>query len=263
MATAIVNGVTHGYDEAGTGPPLLLIHAGIADRRMWDDVMPTLSRAHRVIRFDLRGYGETPLPDGPFAYTDDAAALLEALGISCTHVVGVSMGAGVAIDLALARPELVDRLVLVAPGLASWDWDETMSAFDDAEEKALGRGDLDEASWLNVRFWLDGPHRGPDDVDAGLRNKVFQMQRRAFDWENPAAEGSWLVADRHLKLEQITAPTLVVAGELDQPDFGAIARHIAEGVPNARVEIIPGAAHLPPMETPEAFGSLVLDFLSG
>lgn len=262
VATLTVNGVRYAYEEEGRGTPLLLLHAGIADRRMWDEVMPALSAHHRVIRCDLRGYGETPLPDGPFVYADDVAALLESLRASPAHVVGVSMGAGVALDLALGRPEAVDRLVLVAPGLGGWDWTPAMAAADAVEEEALARGDLDGASWHNVRFWLDGPYRTPEEVDSGLRQRVFEMQRRAFEWENPAAEGAWLVPDRHLRLEEIAFPTLVVVGQLDQPDFPAIARHLAERIPHARVEVMPRVAHLPPLEAPEAFGRLVLDFLA-
>lgn len=262
MPTLTVNGCPQAYDEAGSGQPLLLLHAGIADRRMWDDVMPHLSARHRVIRFDLRGYGDTPLPDGPFVYAADAAALLAALGVSRAHVLGVSMGAGVALDLALGRPKLVDRLLLVAPGLSGWQWSKSMDEFDAAETAALERGDLDQAAWLNVRFWLDGPTRGPEAVDESLRRRVFEMQRRALELDNPAAEGGWLVSDRHLRLAEVHAPTLVVVGELDQPDFARIARHLGERLPNARAEILPGVAHLPPMEAPEAFSRLVLDFLA-
>jgi pimeloyl-ACP methyl ester carboxylesterase len=115
-----VNGVDVAYDESGQGPPLLLLHAGIADRTMWDDVTPMLSERFRVVAPDLRGFGETPLPDGPFVYAADAAALLEGLGIERAHVVGVSLGGHVALDLALARPELVDHLVLVGAGIDGW-----------------------------------------------------------------------------------------------------------------------------------------------
>ena len=262
MPTVTVNGVEHGYDEAGDGPPLLLIHAGIADRRMWDDVMEAFSSRHRVIRYDMQGYGVTPLPDGPFAYTADAAALLEALDAVPASVVGVSMGAGVAMDLALAHPEVVDRLVLVAAGLGGWDWDETMEAADAAELEALDRGDFDGASWHNVEFWVDGPHRTADDVDVELREKVFAMQRQAFSWENPNAVGSWLVSDRHLRLGEIAAPTLIVTGELDQPDFAGIAVVLEDQIPDARWESIAGVTHLPPMEAPAGFAELVLDFLA-
>lgn len=263
MPALSINGVDLAYDEAGQGQPLLLLHAGIADRRMWDDVLPTFASGFRVVRFDLRGYGETPLPDGPFVYGADAAELLEQLGIERAHVVGVSMGGHVALDLALARPELVHRLVVVGTGIGGWEFGPTMKAGWEDEEAALERGDLDEAAWINVRMWLDGPGRGPDEVDPALRRRVFEMQRRAFDYENPAAEGGWLIADRHLKLGQIASPTLVVVGELDQPDFVRIARHVAEAIPSARLEVLPGVAHLPPMEVPQDFASLVVEFLTG
>lgn len=261
MPTLTINGVPHGYDEAGSGPAILLVHAGIADRRMWDDVVPELAARHRVIRHDLQGYGETPLPDGPFLYTADAEALLDALDVQRAHVVGVSMGAGVAMDLAMARPDRVDRLVLVAPGLGNWAWEPAMDAYDAAETAALERGDLDAASWLNVEFWVDGPSRSPEEVDPELRRRVFEMQRRAFEMDNDLAEGSWLVPDRAERLGELQAPTLVVVGELDQPDFRSIGEHLVEQAPNARLEVMPGTSHLPPMEVPDAFGRLVLAFL--
>jgi pimeloyl-ACP methyl ester carboxylesterase len=260
MPTLTINHVPIAYDEAGSGPPLLLVHAGITDRRMWDDAMPALSARFRTIRFDLQGYGETPLPDGPFAYGADARELLGALGIARAHVVGISMGGGVALDLAIAHPERVDRLVLIAPGLPGWKWGDAMNAFDEAETAAVERGDLDEASWLNVRFWLDGS-RPENVVDPALRRRVFEMQHRAFEMDNDAAEGSWLVPNRGERLGEVTAPTLIVVGELDQPDFAAMARQMAERMPDARLQMMPGVAHLPPMEDPAAFSRLVLEFL--
>ncbi len=263
MPVATINDVPTAYDETGDGPPLLLIHAGITDRRMWDDVLPALSAGHRTIRFDLQGYGDTPLPDGPFSWTADARELLRNLEVERADVIGVSVGAGVALDLALAQPDAVRRLVLVAPGFSSWDWSPAMDAFDEAERAAVEAGDLDEASWLNVRFWLDGEQRSPEAVDPELRRRVFEMQRRAFEVDNDAAEGSWLVPDRADRLGELAAPTLVVVGELDQPDFATIGRHIVERAPDARLEMMPGVAHLPPMEAPATFAQLALDFLDG
>ena len=91
MPTKHVNGVDIAYDDEGRGAPVVLLHAGIADRTMWDDIAPMLAEGFRILRPDLRGYGETPLPDGPFVYAADVAALLGALGIERAHVVGVSM----------------------------------------------------------------------------------------------------------------------------------------------------------------------------
>jgi pimeloyl-ACP methyl ester carboxylesterase len=263
MPTLTVNDVPHAYDEAGEGSALLLLHAGITDRRMWDDVWRSLSSRHHVIRFDLRGYGGTPLPDGPFVYAADAAELMRQLGVERAHVVGVSMGAGVGLDLALAFPDLVDRLVLVGAGIGGWDYAEDMDAFDADETAALERGDLDEASWINVRFWLDGAGRPGGEADASVRQRVFEMQKLAFEMDNEAAEGGWLVSDRHLKLGQVRAPTLVAVGEYDRPDMLAIARKLADEIPHARLEVLPGVAHLPPMEAPAEFSRLVLTFLAG
>src|SRR5512146_922025 len=117
MAKLHVNGVDLAYDDSGRGQPLVLLHEGIADRTMWDDVTPMLAERFRVIACDLRGFGETPLPDGPFVYAADVVGLIEALGVERAHVVGASLGGHVALDLALARPELVDRLVLVGAGI--------------------------------------------------------------------------------------------------------------------------------------------------
>jgi 3-oxoadipate enol-lactonase len=261
VTVAEVNGVPLAYDEAGEGPPLLLVHAGIADRRMWDDVVDDLAASHRVVRPDLRGFGDTPLPDGPFSHAADLAALARHLGIDRAAVCGVSMGGAIAHDLAAGHADLVDRLVLVAPPVGGWEWSAAMREFDEAEEAALARGDLDAATELNVAFWLAGPTRSVDDVDRRLRERVARMQRRAFALTNPAAEPTALVPDRHLHLHELAVPTLVTVGALDQPDLLGIAEHLAACIPGARLEVLPGVAHLPPMEDPARFASLVLDHL--
>jgi 3-oxoadipate enol-lactonase len=262
MASKTINGVELAYDEAGNGQPLLLVHAGVADRRMWDDVWPALTRQFRVVRPDLRGYGDTPLPDGPFVYTADLAALLGELGIERTQVIGVSMGGQIVIDLALSHPELVDRVILVAPGLGGWEFGPEIKAQWEQEAAAFNAGDLDRAAWINVEMWLDGPSRQPADVDPQLRRRVFEMQRRALDYENDAAEGGWLVADRRGRLGEVAAPTLVMVGEYDQPEMMAIGRHIAGAIPGARFQALKSVAHLPPMEAPDEFARLAIDFLT-
>jgi pimeloyl-ACP methyl ester carboxylesterase len=262
MPILTVNSVPHAYDEVGSGPPLLLIHAGITDRRMWDDVMPALAERYRTIRFDLQGYGDTPLPDGPFCWTADARGVLDVLGVEGAHVIGTSVGAGIALDLAIADSARVDRLVLVAPGLPGWEWGDAMNAYSEAESAAVERGDLEEASWVNVRFWLDGS-RPPEEVDPRLRQKVYEMQLRAFQVDNEAAELSWLVPNRGERLHEVTAPTLILVGERDQPDFAEMGRQMAERMPNARVEMLPGVAHLPPLEDPDSFLAAALPFLAG
>ncbi len=261
MPTLSVNGVDLAYDEAGSGEPLLLVHAGIADRRMWDDVLPALAERFRVIRPDLRGYGDTPLPSGEFVYGADLVELLRALGVARTSIIGVSMGGQVALDVAIAHPEVVDRLVIVAAGIDGWQHSAGMREAWELEEAAWEAGDLDEVAWINVRTWLDGPTRGPEALPAETRQRVFEMQRRALDHDNDDAKGGWLTPSRRARLGEVRAATLVAVGELDQPDFGEIARVLATEIRGARFVSLPGVAHLPPMEDPGAFTRLVLDFL--
>ena len=195
MSTLRINGVDLAFDEAGEGPAVLLLHAGIADRRMWRDVMPAFTAHFRTIAPDLRAYGDTPLPEDPFCWTSDVLGLMDGLGIERAHLVGVSMSGQIAIDLALAHPERVDRLVLVGTGIPGWEHSQQMSDNDAAERRAIEAGDYDQAAWTEVRVWLDGPDRSPDQVDPELRQRVFEMQRHAYEVDNDVAELRWLVAE--------------------------------------------------------------------
>ena len=261
MSTLRVNGIDLAYDEVGDGPAVVLLHAGIADRRMWRDVLPAFATEFRTIAPDLRAYGDTPLPEDPFCWTADVLGLMDGLGVERAHMVGVSMSGQIALDLALAHPERVDRLVLVGTGIPDWDYSQQMSDNDDAERRAIEAGDLDEAAWTEVRVWLDGPHRSPDEVDPDLRRRVFEMQRHAYEVDNDVAELRWLVAEPRERYGEITTRTLVLAGALDQPDVREIAPVLAGEIPGATYRELEGVAHLPPMEDPATFARVVSEFL--
>jgi 3-oxoadipate enol-lactonase len=260
MSTLTVNEVPIAFDEAGSGHPLALVHAGIVDRRMWDPAWDGLAARFRAIRYDMRGFGETPLPNGSFAAWRDLAGVLRELEAVPAHVVGVSQGAGAVLELALAEPKLVDRMVLVGPGLAGWEWSDGLRATWAEEEAAYERGDLEEVAWINVRTWLDG-RRPAEVLHPDVRQAVWEMQRHALDLENPAASAEPLEPPVRDRLGDVAVPTLIVVGALDQPDMLAIGQHLARGIPNARLEVMSGVAHLPPMEAPEAFTALVTRFL--
>src|SRR5262245_1533030 len=132
------------------GAPLLLLHAGVADRRMWEPILPRLERDRRVLAPDLRGYGERPLPQGPFSHVDDLVELLDAQRVRRAAVVGASFGGGVALDLALEHQDRVAALVLAAPALAGWDWSQETRAFGGREDELLEAGDVDGAVELNL-----------------------------------------------------------------------------------------------------------------
>ena len=254
------------HERAGSGPPVVLVHAGICDSGMWDPQWETFPARHETIRCDLRGFGRTEIPPEPFSHGADLAELLERLGAGPVTLVGASFGGLVCLDVAVSRPELVERLVLCGAPLAGHEWSAPIREFFAAEEEALGSDDLDDAVELNLRTWVDGPRRGPDVVLASLRERVGEMQRHAFEQQLPVwelADDDLLTSDLDRRLGDVRAPTLVLAGAEDVEDIGEIAARLATEVPEARRETIADAAHLPSLERPEEFDRLVLGFLAG
>ena len=163
---------------------VLLLHAGIADSRMWRPQVEALQAAgYRVIAPDLRGFGEHRLDPVPFSYVRDVEELID----GPTAVVGNSQGGRVALELAVHRADLVERLVLIAPGLPGWEWsDETREGWA-AEEGAYEAGDLEGAAEASVRMWVDGPNRSREEVDDGVRALVTEMVLRSYEMQ----QGAW------------------------------------------------------------------------
>ncbi len=251
-------------EEAGEGSPVVLVHEGIADSRMWNPQWQTFPRAHRTVRYDLRGYGRSPLEPGAFSHARDLIALVDELGLGRTALVGGSMGARVALEVAVGDPDRVEKLVLMNPGVPGYAWSDDTRAGWAEEEAALERGDLDAAVEVNLRMWVDGPRRAPEDVDHGVREHVREMQRRAFELQVPVweeAEEELFVEDVLARVGEITAPTLVLTGEEDRDDVHAIADQLIREIPDASPASISDAAHIPSLERPDEFDRLVLDFL--
>ena len=250
-------------EVAGEGPAVALVHEGICDSRMWDEQWKAWSREFRLLRVDLRGFGRSPLEPGAFTHAGDLIAALEEHGFDRAALVGVSLGGRVALEVALARPALVSRLVLVAPGLPGHAWSDELKQDWEIEEAALVAGDLDAAVEANLRTWVDGPRRQARDVDPALRTRVGEMQRRAFELQLAVEEDDeeLLVESIAERLGEIRAPVLVIVGEEDQPDMHTIAERLQREVPNARRATIAATAHVPSLERPLEFDELVLPFL--
>ncbi len=256
------------YDRAGprADAPVVLIHAGIADRRMWEPMWPALTVERDVVRLDLRGYGESAgRPSGALSAVDDVLDLMAELQLGRCHVVGASFGAGVAVEVALTRPEQVESLLLSAPGgsLIAEDTPE-LRAFVDAERTALARDDLDGAVEANLSWWVDGPHRDSDAVDPEVRELVRRMQRQAFeltaDWDD--VEENELDPPALARLAEIQVPTLVLVGALDLDAILDTARRVTAGIPGARRVDWTDTAHLPSMERPDDFRDLLRTWLA-
>jgi 3-oxoadipate enol-lactonase len=247
-------------------PPVrtvLLLHAGIADSRMWEPQAEVLRGAgYRVIAPDLRGFGERRLEPGPFSHVRDAEAVLD----GPAAVVGCSLGGRVALELALHRPDLVERLVLIAPGLPGWDWSEETRAGWAAEEAAYEAGDVEAAAEASTRMWVDGPNRSPHEVDPGIRAALTGMVLRSYEmqqgaWEEGAREEEVLDAPIGDRLKEIGCPALVLVGEEDVADMLRIAAHVAEAIEDARLVTIAKAAHVPSLERADEVNALLLEFL--
>ncbi len=251
MPFAEVNGARLYYDEEGAGAAVVLIHAGLMDSRMWDRQVPALAERYRVIRYDARGHGRSAPPAAPHSQAEDLRALLDELGIERAALVGLSMGGRTAIDLALAHPGRVSALVLLAPGLSG----SRIGAYTDAQiarvDAAIRSGDLGPAAELWLEVWaplgLDEPIRTIALDNAG----VFLYEEFEVEPETPAAD----------RLEEIRAPTLIVAGDRDVPGILAIAELLEQNVPGARRVILPGVDHMVNFRVPGELNGLVLEFL--
>jgi 3-oxoadipate enol-lactonase len=253
------------WEQAGEGSPVVLLHEGIADSRMWEPQWAEYSKRFRMVRYDMRGFGQSPASVGKFSLSGDLVQLLGVLDLGPATLIGVSLGGAVAMETTIARPDLVSRLVLVAPGLRGFEMNDETKAGWEEEEAALERGDVDAAVEVNMRMWVDGPSREPGDVDPALRTKVAEMQRRAIEiYLEAGEEGEHqpLVDDWGSRLAEISVPTLVIVGELDRPEMLEITERLEAEIPDARRVTIPGTAHVPSMERAEQFDRIVLDFLS-
>lgn len=252
------------YQATGEGDPVLFIHAGICDSRMWDPQFAGRPESHRYIRYDQQGFGRTPLAGDPYTGHEDALAVLDGAGAGSAVVVGCSMGGGTAIDLALAAPDRIRGLVLIgawSPGFTGPDaeyepaqWPEVVASFR--------AGDLDRAAELETEIWVVGVGRARSEVDADLLETVKAMDRQALETEKQREELSRpLDPPAAERMGELIAPVLVMVGEHDLPDIRAAAAHLAAGTGTGAPVVIPGTAHLPNLERPEVFDAALRGFL--
>lgn len=249
------------YRVEGSGPPIVWVHAGIADGRMWEPQVAAFARSNQLIVPDLRGFGRTPLPAGSFGHSEDLMALANHLGIERAVWVGCSMGGTVVLDLALAEPSLVGAMVLanctpsgfpITDPVTRNGWARAGQAFDD--------GDLVGAATIEMEMWLVGPTRTADAVPNALRSLVTQMILDSYGHGEGEADDPAKAAIDHLG--GVSVPTLVVSGEHDQSQFRSAGALLADGISDSRHVIIPAAGHLPSLERPEAFNAHVAEFLA-
>jgi pimeloyl-ACP methyl ester carboxylesterase len=273
MATIEVAGTAFGYDEAGEGPAVVLLHAALGDRRMWDAQFTALAATHRVIRYDRRGFGETADGPGEYAHYEDLLALLDARGIEQAALVGASMGGACALDAALAAPERITRLALLGSGLTGHTWPDHMLAdFARLSAEAVPDGrlaryavreaDVDPAdvramAEANIRYLVAGPERDvsvlPADMVALVREMCEQVYRH--DWTAP--QWTERIPDTRHRLAEILTPALVVIGTADARGLVELSSQLADSLPNAELVELADTGHLPSMERPDEVNALL------
>lgn len=252
------------YELAGTGQPIVFIHAGVADSRQWNNEFVHFAEDFRVLRYDQRGFGKSLPVDGEFSHLADLLALLEHIGFhQPLLLIGCSMGGGLAMDFVLEHPARVKGVVMVGSGPSGLSLDVPSHPKMDEAEAAYEAGEWDLLAELEAQIWFDGMGRTPQQVDQEMRKLALEMSRLALshqtknlgkrlpNTDTPAAE----------RLDKLKVPLLAIVGENDLPYLLAAADYMVEHIQSARKVVIPDAAHLPNMEHPAQFQGIVRSFL--
>jgi 3-oxoadipate enol-lactonase len=250
-----VSVLRHDIDGPPGAPAVVLLHSSVADRRMWQPQWaPLLGAGFRVVRVDFQGYGQTPAPVETYDNAADVVEVLDHLGLDRVSVVGASFGGRVGQELAARWPGRVDRLVLLCAALAGHPSTKDIEAFAAREDELIEAGDLDAAVALNVRTFV-----GPAATEE-TRALVAEMQRHSFEVQLAASDETGPVRAPY-ELSAITAPSLLVSGAYDLPDFRAIAADLAARLADARLVELDWAGHLPSLERPDIVNGILIDFL--
>ncbi len=251
-------------DVMGEGACVVLLHAGVADRRMWRTTCEALSDKFKCIAYDRRGFGDSTSPDEAFRNIDDLDAVIRHFDCEGAHLIGSSQGGRIAIDYALAKPENVLSLVLAAPALSGAlipsSYPPVIQFLMDRLEQAEATADFEKVNAIEAHLWLDGPLSSENRVVGSARDLFLDMNGRALkhatlNWEQPAPSA----ADQ---LHRLTQPAFVIWGDADFPHIKDRSRLIATTIPRARHLVMEECAHLPNMERPRLFDDAVLEFLT-
>lgn len=257
-----VGGAVFSGLKQGEGLPVIFLHAGVCDKRMWQAQMAAVADAGwQAIAYDRRGYGETDSPDEAFSHLDDLEALLDALEIHAALLVGCSLGGGLAIDFALRHPGRVIGLVLIGTSVtgAPWSTNAEEQAIEMASDDAWERGDRDLLNRVEAHAWLDGPRSQSGRVGGAVRDLFLDMNGIALS--KPPLTRELERPDAWTRMEAVSTPSLLMVGS---EDFSAIIdRHetLSETMPNAFAVVLDGAAHIPSIERPDLVNVLLLQFL--
>jgi pimeloyl-ACP methyl ester carboxylesterase len=254
------------YEMLGEGHPLVLLHGGYMDRRMWDAQFEAFARYYQVIRYDIRGFGKSAFPPLPYANQQDLHMLLTFLGIEKTHLVGLSMGGEIALDFTLEYPDMVDALVLVG---ASVSGVPLMQLYTKEEiDQQVQRWQPFEQAMKErnipamVEALMNDPTLVPSLEYGAARQQVRQnLSEYSFVWVLQPASKLEIAPVAWDRLSEIRCPTLILVGSDDDVLLHRIADKLEQDIADVRRRTISQTHHMPNMEKPEVFNQIVLDFL--
>lgn len=249
---------------AGEGTGVVLVHAGIADARMWDPQWEALAACHRVVRYDTRGFGRSETEDVPFANHADLVAVMEAAGLGRAVAVGCSRGGSIALDALIDSPDRFSGLVWVCSGVGGL---QTIASpleveLDSRDEALYEAKDWEAVADLDVARWVDGPGQPPGRAPEAIRSFVRQMDLETLVADKPTGQPIELDPPAARRLADIAAPVMAIVGLLDGSSTAQAADALVAGVARARRIDLPDVAHLPNLERPEWFTETLLGFLA-
>jgi pimeloyl-ACP methyl ester carboxylesterase len=256
-----VNGARIHYERSGSGFPVIFLHAGIADSRMWEPQVAAFAGHFDVVRPDERGFGKSELPAMRWSPIADLLQIMDSLGLKPAHLVGCSLGGSNAIDFALDHPERVSKLVLVGSGISGANFGKNYPELWADVKAADEARDLSALNEAEMKLFLAGPRRPVEAIEKRLRDLFLDMNATSMSSDFDAAPTDRLDPPAVERLGEISAPTLVVVGDEDVPPVLDCTELLMQKVAGARKAVIHDAAHLPNLEHPEEFNRVVLDFL--
>jgi len=252
------------FEAAGEGPPLALIHAGVAHLRMWDEQVAALADRYRIIRYDTRGFGRTTSEDVSFSNRDDLAAVLDHCGVDRTHLLGISRGGTIALDFTLERPDRVSALVICSSSPGGFEYENpSMEATWEEADRLETAKDWVALVDLETRIWTDGPGQPPDRVAPDVRERMLRWNLENYRAEGGNGKPVPLQPAAAGRLGEVRVPTLVLWGDLDVADVNEGSKALVAGIVGAQSHVFEGAAHMINLEQPDEFVRLLGEFLAG
>jgi 3-oxoadipate enol-lactonase len=259
-----VPGGTIYAESTGDGPAVVLVHAGVAHLRMWDDQVAALRDAYRVIAYDTRGSGKTRVAnETPYSNSGDLGLVMDHFGAESAHVVGLSRGGQIALDFAVNSPERTRSLTWVAGGVRGLEMpdDPRDVAAWEQTEPLIATKEWEKIVEIETALWTDGPDQPPTRVDPDVRRRMVQWNLESYRADQSPEQ---VIAPEHVAaqaLDRLTMPVLAMWGDLDVTNIVANGEWLVANVPGIRSRVFEGVAHMVNLERPTEFNQLLREFL--